>query len=57
MNLYYAGVDLFVQKKYQEAINEWEKILAIDQYNKLALRNIKEAKSRLRKLKELGVNE
>ncbi len=57
LNLYYSGVDLFVQKKYQEAITEWEKILAIDQYNKLAVRNIKEAKNRLKKLKELGVTE
>jgi tetratricopeptide (TPR) repeat protein len=57
MNLYYAGVDLFVQKKYQDAIEEWEKILEIDPYNKLALRNIKEAESRLRKLKALGVTD
>jgi tetratricopeptide (TPR) repeat protein len=57
MDLYYSGVDHFVQKKYQEAITEWEKILSIDPYNKLALRNIKEAEARLRKLKELGVSE
>lgn len=57
MDLYYKGVDLFVQKKYEEAIKEWEKILEIDPYNKLALRNIKEAKDRLRKLKQLGIGE
>jgi len=57
MELYYSGVDLFTQKKYQEAITEWEKILLIDPYNKLALRNIKDAEARLRKLKELGVSE
>ncbi len=55
MELYYRGVDLFVQKKYEEAIKEWEKILKIDPYNKLALRNIKEAKDRLRKLKQMGI--
>jgi tetratricopeptide (TPR) repeat protein len=54
LNIYYRGVDLFVQKKYQEAISEWRKILEIDPYNKLAIRNIKEAEDRLRRLKELG---
>jgi tetratricopeptide (TPR) repeat protein len=57
LNLYFNGIDLFVQKKYEEAITEWNKILEIDPYNKLALRNIKEAKSRLRRLKELGISE
>jgi tetratricopeptide (TPR) repeat protein len=55
--LYYNGIDLFVQKKYEEAIREWNKILDIDPYNKLARRNIKEARDRLKKLKELGINE
>jgi tetratricopeptide (TPR) repeat protein len=55
--LYYRGIDLFVQRKYSEAIAEWKKILAIDPYNKLALKNIKEAEDRLRKLKELGISE
>jgi len=53
MNIYYRGIDLFVQKKYEEAIAEWQKILEIDPYNQLALRNIKEAEQRLRKLREL----
>ncbi len=57
LDLYYKGIDLFVQKKYEEAIAEWKKILAIDPYNKLAMRNIKEAEDRLNKLKELGINE
>jgi len=57
MELYYRGVDLFVQKNYEQAIQEWERILEIDPYNKLALRNIKEAQERLRKLKELGATE
>jgi tetratricopeptide (TPR) repeat protein len=57
LNMYYTGVDLFVQKKYEEAIREWEKILEIDPYNKLAIRNIKEAEDRLKRLKELGAGE
>jgi len=57
LTIYYNGIDLFVQKKYEEAIVEWEKILKIDPYNKLARRNIREARDRLRKLKELGINE
>jgi tetratricopeptide (TPR) repeat protein len=57
LTLYYNGIDLFVQKKYEEAIREWNKILDIDPYNKLARRNIREARDRLKKLKELGINE
>ena len=57
LTIYYKGIDLFVQKKYEEAINEWNKILEIDPYNKLARRNIKEASNRLKKLKELGISE
>jgi len=57
LGIYYAGIDLFVQKKYVEAVKEWEKILKIDPYNKLALRNIKEAKQRQSQLKELGIRE
>jgi tetratricopeptide (TPR) repeat protein len=55
--IYYRGIDLFVQKNYEGAITEWEKILEIDPYNKLARRNIKEARDRLRKLRELGINQ
>ena len=57
LDIYYSGIDLFVQKKYEQAILEWKKILEIDPYNKLALRNIKEAENRLRKLKELGAGQ
>ncbi len=57
LDFYYAGIDLFVQKRYKDAITEWEKILEIDPYNKLAIRNIKEAEDRLRKLEELGIEE
>jgi len=55
LTIYYKGIDLFVQKKYKEAIGEWMKILEMDPYNKLAIRNIKEAENRLRKLNELGI--
>lgn len=55
LEFYYTGIDLFVQKNYKDAIAEWEKILDIDKYNKLALRNIKEANRRLKRLKELGI--
>jgi len=52
-DLYNRGIELFVNKQYTEAIAEWEKILEIDPYNKLALRNIEEARNRLRKLEEI----
>jgi tetratricopeptide (TPR) repeat protein len=57
LQIYYKGLDLFIQKKYREAIAEWTKILKHDPYNKLALRNIREADERLRKLTELGIKE
>ncbi len=57
MDLYHSGLELFVNKQYTEAIAEWEKILEIDPYNKLALRNIQEARNRLRKLEELDTND
>ena len=53
-DLYNRGIELFVNKQYTEAIAEWEKILEIDPYNKLALRNIEEARNRLRKLEEIN---
>jgi len=57
LQIYYKGLDLFIQKKYKEAITEWNKILKNDPYNKLALRNIREAEERLKKLNELGIKE
>jgi tetratricopeptide (TPR) repeat protein len=57
LQIYYKGLDLFVQKKYKEAIAEWNKILKNDPYNKLALRNIREAEERLKKLNELGIKD
>jgi tetratricopeptide (TPR) repeat protein len=57
LNLYYEGMELFLGKRYADAINKWEEILEIDPYNKLARRNIEEARKRLRKLEELGIGE
>ena len=57
MELYQSGIELFVNKQYTEAIAEWEKILEIDPYNKLALRNIQEARNRIKKLEELDTTE
>jgi tetratricopeptide (TPR) repeat protein len=57
MQLYYNGIDLFVQQEYRQAIAEWQKILDLDPYNKLAIRNIKEARDRLRRLQEMGIDE
>jgi TolA-binding protein len=53
--LYREGLDLFVKKQYQAAIDKWEEILEIDPYNKLATQNIQEAQRRLKKLEELGI--
>jgi tetratricopeptide (TPR) repeat protein len=57
MEIYYEGLNYFVNKDYQQAIDVWRRILDIDRYNKLALRNIQEAERRLRKIEELGINE
>ena len=40
--LYREGLDLFVNKQYQSAIDKWEEILSIDPYNKLATQSIQE---------------
>ncbi len=50
MDLYYKGIDFYVAGEYKKAVIEWKKILRIDPYNKLALRNIRDAE---RKIKEL----
>ncbi|UCB44543.1 MAG: hypothetical protein JSV25_09995, partial [Spirochaetota bacterium] len=55
--IYTRGVDLFAQKKYEEAITEWKKILEDYPYNKAAKDGIKQAEDRLKKLKELGARE
>ena len=57
MNLYYEGLNFFVNKQYQQAIDVWKRILDTDPYNKLALKNIDEAERRLRRIEELGISE
>ncbi len=57
LDIYFRGMDLFRLQNYKEAKAEWEKILKIDKYNKLARKNIKEAESRIERLKELDIEE
>jgi len=51
--LYLEGVDLYLQGKYTEAIEAWQKILDEDPYNVKVKRNIDEAKQRIETLKNL----
>ncbi len=52
IRIYRAGVDLYVKEDYEGARQEWEKILKIDPYNRLAIENLKEVNSILRNLEE-----
>jgi hypothetical protein len=52
VKLYRAGVDRYVKEDYAGAKAEWEKILKIDPYNRLAIDNLKEVNSILRNLEE-----
>ncbi|MBA7527508.1 hypothetical protein ES705_19684 [subsurface metagenome] len=56
-DIYRNGIALFVDKKYAEAIEEWEKILKDNPNNTLARKYKKIAESRLKKLKDLGIEE
>ncbi|PKL91002.1 MAG: hypothetical protein CVV21_09355 [Candidatus Goldiibacteriota bacterium HGW-Goldbacteria-1] len=47
LKLYKSGVDKYMNEDFLGAKKEWEKILAIDPYNKLALDNLKEVNSML----------
>ncbi|MCK4906466.1 MAG: hypothetical protein KAS64_02885, partial [Spirochaetes bacterium] len=47
LNYYKIGVRLYLTGKYLKAIAMWQRILRIDPYNKLALRNIERARRRL----------
>ena len=51
MDLYYKGIDFYVAGEYKKAIAVWKKILKIDPYNNLAIRNINDAEKKLRELK------
>ncbi|HDQ26050.1 MAG TPA: hypothetical protein ENN43_04810 [bacterium] len=48
--LYRAGVEKYVTEDYKGAKTEWEKILKIDPYNRLAAENLKEVNAILRNL-------
>ncbi|MFQ6103884.1 MAG: tetratricopeptide repeat protein [Candidatus Glassbacteria bacterium] len=51
--LYLEGVDLYLQGKYEDAIEVWQKILEEDPYNTKVLRNISEANERINALNNL----
>lgn len=53
MDLYYKGIDFYVAGEYKKAIEVWKKILKIDPYNNLAIRNINDAEKKLRELRRL----
>ncbi|HRU39705.1 MAG TPA: conjugal transfer protein TraF, partial [Candidatus Goldiibacteriota bacterium] len=52
IRLYREGVSKYVKEDYAGAKKEWEAILKIDPYNRLALENLKEVNSILRNLEE-----
>jgi|DewCreStandDraft_4_1066084.scaffolds.fasta_scaffold03128_14 hypothetical protein len=52
MKLYRSGVDKYIKEDYKGAKQEWEKILKIDPYNRLAIENLREVNSILRNLEE-----
>ncbi len=51
--LYLEGVDLYLQGKYEQAIEVWNRILEEDPYNTKVLRNIEEARARIEALRSL----
>jgi tetratricopeptide (TPR) repeat protein len=54
LELYRKGVDKYMKEDYKGAKAEWEKILAIDPYNKLALENIKEVSDIIMRIESIG---
>ncbi len=56
LQLYRQGVDKYMKEDYKGAKAEWEKILSIDPYNKLALENIKEVNDIIMRLENIGGN-
>jgi hypothetical protein len=52
IKLYKAGVEKYVKEDYAGARDEWDKILKLDPYNRLAIDNLKEVNSILRNLEE-----
>lgn len=55
LKLYYKGIDLYIENNFAEAIKVWEKILAGEPNNSLALRNIEEAQGRIAKLEAIRI--
>ena len=51
---YLEGVDRYLQGRYAEAIEIWEKILVAEPRNQRVLRNIAAARDRLKTIEELG---
>lgn len=47
LSLYYQGIDLYVENRFDEAIQIWKQILVSDSGNLMVLRNIEEAQGRL----------
>lgn len=50
--LYLAGMQYFSKDEYAKAIDEWQKILAIDPSNESVQTNIREAQERMRQIEE-----
>ncbi|KPJ48792.1 hypothetical protein AMJ40_06870 [candidate division TA06 bacterium DG_26] len=50
--LYLKGIEHFTRGEYEEAIRVWEEVLELDPENENAVRNIEEAKLRLKKASE-----
>ncbi len=50
---YYRGVDFYVNGKIEEAIQEWEKVVALDPENQDAKINITRAKAKLAAIRKL----
>jgi hypothetical protein len=53
LELYYKGIDLYVEERFEDAIAVWKQILAHEPDNVLAQRNIQEAQDRIAKIKAL----
>lgn len=48
---YYMGVAYYTQGDYQKAIAEWQKVLALDKNNVLAINNIQKARKKMEYMK------
>jgi tetratricopeptide (TPR) repeat protein len=46
LKLYYHGIDLYVENRFDEAIQTWKEILKTEPTNLMVLRNIEDAESR-----------